>query len=292
MRTKEYLSKARSNKNDEFYTRYIDIENEIQHYKDFLKDKIIYCNCDDFYISNFFKYFYDNFQDLKLKKLITTSYNKEGKGNYSEFDGETLKTGELTTEGSFDSEESLQYLQQADVIITNPPFSLFRKYIQLLFDNNKKFLIIGNVNAAGYKEIFPYIINNQLWFGHRFNGTYYYHIPPELEIVQVGGSAWYTNIETNKNLILNTTAEFETDKYEKFDNYDAININSLKDFPKNYHKEIGTPITALKYMNDDGTITTSENLKYKVTRLKKGIDGKDLRIDGKTKYVRIILTPL
>jgi hypothetical protein len=110
--------------------------------------------------------------------------------------------------------------------------------------------------------------------------------------VQVSGSAWFTNIETNKNLILNPTAEFETDKYKKFDNYDAININSLKDFPKNYNKEIGTPITTLKYMNDDGIITTSENLKYKVTRLKKGMDGKDLKVDGKTKYVRIILTPI
>lgn len=163
MRSNKHLKAAKRAKNDEFYTLYEDIKKEMKYYTQHFNNKIIYCNCDDYNKSNFFKYFHDNFNQFKLKKLITTSYNENGNGLYSEYDGKTLITGELKSNGSFKSEESLNYLQQADIVITNPPFSLFREYIKMLFDFNKKFCILSNVNAITYKDIFSHIKNGEVW---------------------------------------------------------------------------------------------------------------------------------
>ena len=163
------LIDARKYKKDEFYTLYENIEKELKYYKTEFENKIIYCNCDDFNKSNFFKYFYNNFKTLNLKQLITTSYNKDGKGLFSTYDGNTLITRELKGDGSFLSEESIILLKEADIIVTNPPFSLARDYINQLTSFNKQFIMMGNINMITYQDIFPLIINNKIWFGYKFN---------------------------------------------------------------------------------------------------------------------------
>ena len=287
MRNNKHLHKAKSAKNDEFYTRYEDIEKELKYYIQHFNNKTIYCNCDDYNKSNFFKYFKDNFKTFNLKKLITTSYIKDGKGLYSEFDGEKLMTGELTTEGSFDSEESLNYLKEADIVITNPPFSLFRKYMQLLFDNNKKFLIIGNINAVGYKEIFPKILEHNVWFGYKFNCTYDYILPNGDECT-VCGTVWFTNLENNKKEYLELIEEYQEGKYDIYDNYNAINVDNVKHIPYDYDGIIGVPITILKYLSSDGYIY-GNNQRFTIIKFRKGNDDKDLKINGKDKYYRCII---
>lgn len=164
-----FLEKAKYAKNDEFYTRYEDIEKELSHYKESLKNKIIYCNCDDPEWSNFYKYFTDHFVDLQLKKVITTHYNNNGNSYKLEYNGtNTIKT-ELQGNGSFMSDECIEILKHCDIVITNPPFSLFKEYIQTLLDNNKKFLIIGNFNAIKYKIIFPLLLKGEINCGYNWN---------------------------------------------------------------------------------------------------------------------------
>lgn len=262
MRNNKGLHKAKTAKNDEFYTKYEDIEKELKYYIQHFNNKTIYCNCDDYNKSNFFKYFKDNFKTFKLKKLITTSYIKDGKGLYSEFDGETLMTGELTTEGSFDSEESLNYLQQADIVITNPPFSLFRRFMSILFDSNKQFIILGNVNGLTYKSMFSKIIEHKVWFGYKYNGTYDYILPNGDECT-VGGPVWFTNLDNNKKEYLELTETYEEGKYHKYDNYDAINVDRIKNIPYDYDGVIGVPITALKYLCPDGLLHFDTPIKKK-----------------------------
>ena len=251
--TNKGLNKAKKAKNDEFYTKYEDIAEEIKHYTQHFDNKIIYCNCDDYNKSNFFKYFHDNFHNFKLKKLITTSYNKDGKGLYSIYDGNTLTTGELNGNGSFDSEESLEYLKESDIVITNPPFSLFRKYMEIIFNSNKYFITLGNVNCLTYKEIFPKIKEHKVWFGYKYNGSYNYILPNGEECV-VGGPVWLTNLENNKNESMDLTEQYVEGKYERYDNYDAINVNKTKDIPFDYDGVIGVPISAIKYLCSDGLL--------------------------------------
>ena len=159
------LHAAKAAKNDEFYTQYSDIGNEVKHYWDELKGKTIYCNCDDYRWSNFVKYFKDNFDEIGIKCLVSTNYDiGEGGFNYV-FDGKTETVKKLHGNGDFRSDECIEFLKEADVVVTNPPFSLFRDYVKQLMDYGKKFLIIGNMNAITYKEIFPYIKNHEMWCG-------------------------------------------------------------------------------------------------------------------------------
>ena len=161
MQKNSNLRNAKKSKNDEFYTQVTDIEKELRFYTESFEGKVVYCNCDDYQESNFYKYFYYNFHYLKLKKLICTGYKVDGNGLYAIYDGVTEVTGKLNGDGDFRSEECIEYLKECDVVVTNPPFSLFRQYIKQLMVYNKKFLIIGNQNAIICKEIFPYIKNNQ-----------------------------------------------------------------------------------------------------------------------------------
>lgn len=287
MRNNKSLNKAKSAKNDEFYTKYEDIEKELKHYTQHFNNKTIYCNCDDYNKSNFFKYFKDNFKTFNLKKLITTSYIKDGKGLYSEFNGDTLITGELTTEGSFDSEESLNYLQQADIVITNPPFSLFRRFMSILFDSNKQFIILGNVNGLTYKSMFPKIIEHKVWFGYKYNGTYDYLLPNGDECT-VGGPVWFTNLENNKKEYLELIEEYQEGKYDIYDNYNAINVDNVKHIPYDYDGIIGVPITILKYLSSDGYIY-GNNQRFTIIKFRKGNDDKDLKVNGKRMYCRCII---
>ena len=190
------LNAAKAAKQDEFYTQLVDVEKELRHYAKHFKNKTVLCNCDDYRMSNFFQYFHDNFKNLGLKKLVTTCYktrqtglfdSKTEKAVWSEYDGTNLKTGNLNNDGDFRSLECIKILKQSDIIVTNPPFSLFRQYIQQLIKHGKKFLIIGNINAINNKQIFDLIKNDSLWLGASIHsGDREFEVPSNYPLRSVG----------------------------------------------------------------------------------------------------------
>ena len=263
------LSNAKRAKNDEFYTQLSDIENELKHYKNHFAGKVVYCNCDDARESNFFRFFQKKFNDYGLKKLITTSYNENGHGSVLVYEGDTnsngklddneVKVSELKGNGDFRSEECLELLKEADIVVTNPPFSLFREYIATLVQYNKKFLVIGNQNAITYKEIFPLIKENKLWTGNNMVKTF--RVPqvtnkncevlPNGEIIAKFGSiCWFTNLDIKKRheeIIL--YKKYNEEEFPKYDNYDAIEVSKVCEIPKDYDGVMGVPITFLYRYN-------------------------------------------
>lgn len=247
------LHAAKAAKNDEFYTRLEDIENELKHYKSFFKGKTVYCNCDDPKESNFFKFFSMNFENYGLKKLITTGYNENGHGYLYIYEGDRngnrmvddseIRVVELQGDGDFRSEECIQYLKESDVVVTNEPFSLFREYFTQLMIYNKKFLIIGNMNAITYKEVFPYIKNNQVWLGNNYVKEF---VQPDGSIKKFGNILWYTNIPHKKrNQPLDLYSKYNPIDYPKFENYNAINVNKVNEIPEDYNGIMGVPSSFL-----------------------------------------------
>ena len=287
------LTRAKRAKNDEFYTQKKDIESELVHYHKHLKDKIVYCNCDDYRKSKFVEYFMENFDNIGLKKLISTGFSKDGQGTYSEYDGTVFKTGFLKGNGDALGEECTEILKQADVVVTNCPFSLFRKYVSHLMKYGKKFLIIGNKNAITYKEIFPYIKDNELWLGITNPDEYRL---PNGEITQSvkGLCRWFTNIPHNRrNTPLDLYKKYSADKYPKYDNYDAIEVSKVSEIPMDYNGVMGVPITFLdKYcptqfeIVDAREVALNDKQKNKSTYLIKDADG---AINGKPTYARICI---
>jgi len=301
------LQKAKKNKADEFYTRYEDIETEMRHYKEQFKDKVIFCNCDDPYESNFFKYFAMNFNVLGIKKLIATCYKGSPIANtqLSLFDDEPpedkttknphkIEIVEVTDEnldgiadlidveillrnrknvltrlkgdGDFRSQECINLLKEADIVVTNPPFSLFREYVAQLMKYEKNFIIIGNHNAITYKEIFKLIKENKIWLGNGFNGgNAYFKVPPEYAsnyasgvydtktgLVKFRNVTWFTNLDLPKrHEKLTLGREYSPEKYPKYDNYDAIEVSKLVDIPIDYDGMMGVPITFLEKYNPE-----------------------------------------
>ena len=247
------LHAAKKAKNDEFYTQLKDIENEISNYdSDHFKNKTIYCNCDDYRWSNFVKYFKDNFSTLGIKKLIATNYDIGDCAWKYEYDGENETITKLEGNGNFKSDECVEILKSADIVITNPAFSSFRSYVKQLMDYGKKFLIIGNSNAITFKEIFPYLKDNQLWLGINYVKEF---IQPNGEIKKFGNICWFTNVENNKrNKPLDLYKKYNPTDYKIYDNYDAINVDKVKDIPIDYNGVLGVPITILKYLYSDGKI--------------------------------------
>ena len=257
------LHQAKNNKKDEFYTQLSDIENELRHYKAHFKGKVVYCNCDDPRVSNFFHYFSYNFEHLSLKKLIATCFknqdadlfsdNQSDKAIYLEYTGD--KNGnkipdideigiiELKGDGDFRSQESIELLKQADIVVTNPPFSLFREYVAQLIEYDKKFVIVGHQNAITYKDIFKLIKENKLWLGYGFKGGAGHFINTQYEdyatagdhkegMIRVSGVHWFTNLDIDKrhdDLLL--YKNYNSEEFPTYDNYDAININKTKDIP-------------------------------------------------------------
>ena len=267
------LHTAKALKNDEFYTTLSAIEKEMSNYTDFFKGKVVYCNCDDARESNFFKYFSLNFEFLGLKKLITTGYKTEGKGVVLVYEGDKngnhkvedneIVVRQLEGSGDFRSAECIEFLKEADVVVTNPPFSLFREYIKQLMDFNKKFIVLGNMNAITYKEIFPYIKENKLWWGCSTSGSarnMWFICPDSYEadikndnykeeggkkMRRVQGIEWYTNIEHKKrNTPLDLYKRY-SNEYPKYDNYDAIEVSKVAEIPADYNGVMGVPITFL-----------------------------------------------
>lgn len=306
--SRQDLTDAKKAKNDEFYTQLIDIENELKYYKEYFKDKIVFCNCDDPFESNFFKYFAMNFNFLGLKKLICTSYDSSpiaytqltlsnefnektipnknrkaykieikevldynGDGAIDLSDVEYLLKNKKNTlsilqnDGDFRSQECIELLKESDVVVTNPPFSLFREYVAQLIEYNKKFIIIGNQNAITYKEIFSLLKNDQMWLGNSIHsGDREFRIPDSYEVrskslrvdekgcryIRVVGVRWYTNIdyrERHEDLLL--YKNYNPNEYPFFENYDAINVDKTCDIPCNYNGYMGVPITFLDKYN-------------------------------------------
>jgi hypothetical protein len=263
------LNKARKEKNDEFYTLYNDIEKELIFYKNHFNGKIVYCNCDDPTKSNFVNYFVNNFNELNLKSLIATSFSNENNGLLYEFDGKNLpKITKLQGNGDFRSEECINLLKKSDIIVTNPPFSLFREYIDIMMKFDKKFLVIGNTNAIANKEFFPLIKDNKLWLGcSSFNTGMYFEVPENYvhnetykfkkeidgkKVMRVAAICWFTNLEHNRrNNFLNLTCQYSEDKYPKYDNYDAIEVSKVCEIPMDYEGVMGVPITFIDKFNPE-----------------------------------------
>ena len=344
------LRKASKAKKDEFYTQLNDIEKEMGYYTEHFKDKIVLCNCDDPYESNFFKYFALNFKHLGLKKLICTCYagspvvstqlslfDVEGLvirrdfPNYAykieitevdDFDGDGAiklpdveyllknKKNTLTLlkgDGDFRSKECVELLDEADIVVTNPPFSLFRDYVSLLMLHNKKFIIIGNVNAITYKEFFPLIKDNKVWLGASIHsGDREFKVPNDYPLnasgcridkegnkyIRVKGVRWWTNLDypqRHENLIL--YKRYNPEEYPKYDNYNAINIDKTSDIPCDYNGIMGVPITFLDKYNPEqfkllGIMNTgevNEGIRYKNTPHGRPI------VNGKELYLRVLI---
>lgn len=301
------LRAAQISKKDEFYTQLEDIEKELKHYKNQLKGKAVFCNCDDPYESNFFKYFASNFNYLELKKLITTSFSKspiagtqldlfelqglkpDGKqpfkieinevpdsnddGTVSLVDVEYLLKHDKNTatplrgNGDFRSEECVELLKESDIVVTNPPFSLFREYVAQLAHYNKKFLIIGNINTITYKECFKLIKDNDMWLGASIHsGDREFRVPDEYPLnaascridangnkfIRVKGVRWFTNLDyEERHEELTLYKKYTPEEFPKYENYNAINVNKTLDIPYNYDGVVGVPITFLDKFNPD-----------------------------------------
>lgn len=267
------LHKAKNEKNDEFYTQLTDVSEELKHYKQHFKNKVVFCNCDDPSWSAFWKYFHLNFARLGLCKLISTHYDKNKptyKMEYEGGDDDNINAGTVTPlegNGDFRSKECLDLLDECDIVVTNPPFSLFREYVKTLMEHGKKFLIIGNINAITYKEFFPMIKNNEIWMGSSItSGDRKFNVPDDYPLaaagcgidddgrkfIRVKGVRWFTNLDHAKRhekLLL--WKHYTPEEYPKYDNYDAININKVRDIPVDYDGVMGVPITFLDKYNPD-----------------------------------------
>ena len=295
---------AKANKEDEFYTRLVDIENELSNYTDKFKDKIVYCNCDDPYRSNFVKYFALNFKFLGLKQLIATCYKEDGQSFKWIYNGEQIEDQNipdlnkaivinLKGDGDFRSEECLDILKECDIVVTNPPFSLFREFVDTIFKYDKQFLIIGNQLAIQYKEIFPLIKETKMWLGVNTNKSLFFEVPDdyylsesskeqeETKIVIVPAISWFTNLDHNKrNQEIILFKKYNEEEYPKYDNCDAIHVKTVKSIPYDYTGLMGVPITIMNTFNPN---------QFEIVKFRKGDDGRDLLLNGKYLYTRILV---
>lgn len=289
------LHKARREKNDEFYTQYSDIDNEMKHYLPHFKDKWIFMNTDNPKYSQFWTYFKDNFVYLGLQKITSTHLVKDGTSYRLDYDGKQESKVNLNGNGDFRSCEVVEILKQVDIVVTNPPFSLFREYIEQLIDYNKKFIIIGHQNALTQRKLFKEIVDGNIWLGYGFKGNIAYFINKHYENyavagehidgkIRVSGVYWYTNIELDDGrepIVLTETYDKET--YPTYDNYDAINVDRVALIPKNYKGKMGVPITFMNKYNPE---------QFEIIGLDSYLEdgpGKRFQVDGKTKYARLVV---
>ncbi len=302
------LNIAQANKKDEFYTQLADIEAELKYYKEYFKDKVVYCNCDDSEVSNFTKFFIQNFEDYGIRRLISTCYRPMCKerlkvkyvATYIDFDGneDNLEPRPLKGDGDFRSQECINFLMQSDIVVTNPPFSLFREFISQLFTYKKEFLIIGNVNAISYKECFIHILNNEMRLGQSIHsGDREFRVPDDYPLeaagfrvdengnkfIRVKGVRWFTTFDAHCPYpILNLTEKYTPERYPKFDNIDAINVGKTKDIPFDYDELMGVPITYMDFHNPEVYELVGNEYTLNVS-------GGRGYINGKRKYGRIFI---
>ena len=284
------LHKAKDAKNDEFYTQLTDVSKELMHYKEHFKDKIVFCNCDDPTWSAFWKYFHLNFAELGLKKLISTHYDREKatyKMEYTGGDDNNIEVGvktQLEGNGDFRNQECQDLLDECDIVVTNPPFSLFREYVALLMKHKKKFLIIGNKNAITYKEFFPLLKDDEVWIGCTNVKEF---LQPDGSIKKFGNIGWFTNLDVAKrHEKLSLWKQYTTEEYPKYSNYDAINVNKVSEIPVDYDDVMGVPITFMDFFNPDQFEIIGLD-RYTVP--KEFLVGGRVAINGKPKYARILI---
>ncbi len=329
--TNKTLQQARKAKSDEFYTRLADIEKELKHYRQHFKDKVVLCNCDDPRISNFFHFFSYNFEKLGLKKLITTCYKSQNMDLFSRHDDEAaiyleyegdkndnkvpdpeeIGIQHLQGDGDFRSPECIELLEQADIVVTNPPFSLFREYVGQLIEHQKKFLVVGTWNAITYRDIFKLIQSDSLWIGVNSNRNFSGFIVPEHyplhgtearldehgnRVVSSNNTCWFTNLENAKrheDLPLFRT--FDPEEHPEYDNYHAIEVNQVVNIPVDYEGVMGVPITFLNKYNPDQFEIVGSDADVKEGLLpelvKSSWDGKIDRayLNGKRMYARLFI---
>lgn len=301
--TNSNLQKANKVKNDEFYTQLADIEKELRHYKEHFKNKVVFCNCDDPRVSNFFHYFSYNFEKLGLKKLITTCYknknrdlfseNQSDKAIWLEYTGdkngdkvpnpEEIGVHELQGDGDFRSKESIELLKQADIVVTNPPFSIFREYVAQLIAYDKHFLILGNINAISYKEIFKQIKEDKMWLGYN---TVRFFNQPNGTIFETARTFWFTNLDIKKrHEEIPLYKSYNEREYPKYDNYDAINVDKTKDIPFDFAGAMGVPITFLDKYSPEQFEIIGQMATTKIDEFNYGYP----YVDGSKIYARIII---
>ena len=305
------LRNAKRVKNDEFYTRYEDIEAEVIEYKEQFRDKVVYLPCDDpaEKKSEFWSFFVNNFDAFGLKKLIATHYEENGQaykiwidrdndlnGDGWIDDGDAIQE-DLMGNGDLRSPECIEILQECDIVCTNPPFSMFREFVDWIFTAKKQFLIIGNNNAITYKEIFPLIKDNQMWVGYTANKTCTFRVGEGYTFDEritkqindgnyygkVPAITWFTNLpntKRNEEMVLTASYYANPDAYPHYDNYDGINVDRLSQIPKDYEGAMGVPITIIDSYNPE---------QFEIIKFRKGDDGKDLRFNGKEPYFRVLI---
>lgn len=249
------LRNARISKNDDFYTLYQDIDKEMFHYKNELKGKVIYCNCDDPTHSNFWSFFHQNFSNFGLKKLIATYYSEKGNVCRMEYTGgidDVVRVGRrflLKGNGDFRSDECIEILNDCDIVVSNPPFSLFSDYIQLLIGHQKKFLIIGNKNAAIYKDIFSYIKTGEIKFGYHNIKEF---LKPDGSIQKFGNIGWFTNLSVKKDIRkLKLSCRYKEENYPRYETFNAIDVNRVNRIPIDYDGIMGVPTSFLDYYDPE-----------------------------------------
>lgn len=329
MSNNKNLARAKKEKNDEFYTPISAITNEVIHYKKHFKDKVVLCNCNDDETKNFTRYFWLNFEDFGLKRLLCVSFSFENKGAYyidinkqnffipsydffaqdfNWFEAQAFKKP-LKGNGDFRSQECIDLLKQADIVVTNPPFSLFREYIAQLIKYDKKFLILGNISAVTYKDVFPLIKENKIWLGSGIGSSNIEFMVPDSydlfgsscrvdnngkKIIKFSNVRWFTNLDIEKqheNLIL--YKKYTPEEYPKYDNYDAININKTVDIPIDYNGVMGVPITFLDKYNPEQfeILDARDYAKYSKQKEKETylVKDKDGTINSKATYARILV---
>lgn len=308
--TNNFLQKAKKAKSDEFYTQLCDIERELQYYPNCFLGKTVYCNCDDPKVSNFFQFFKDNFHKLGLRKLIASFYKEQSYGlfqtatnerpYYCEYIGsdESMKIVKFMGDGDFRGKECIELLVQSDIVVTNPPFSLFREFISQIVRYKKQFLIIGNINAITYKDIFELIQKNEVWLGVNLGrGISGFIVPDHYQqygteistnkkgqtIIATNNCLWLTNLDLkqrHEDIILTKKYYGNESYYPTYDNCNGINVNKTQDIPKDYAGLMGVPITFLHKYNPE---------QFEIVKFRKGDDGKDLCINGKCPYFRILI---
>jgi len=323
------LTGAKKAKKDEFYTQLADIEVELKHYREHFKGKTVLCNCDDPRKSQFFYYFVLNFHLLGLKKLITTCYKNQNPSLFSEstseqavylvYEGEDIGippkpsiaglVRPLEGDGDFRSKECIAFLEEADIVVTNPPFSLFREYVAQLIKYDKKFIIIGNINAVTYKEIFPLIQRDQVWLGPSIHsGDREFEIPSSYPLeaagsrtdnegrryIRVKGVRWFTNLDfPQRHEELTLYKKYSPEGYPHYDNYDAINVDKVADIPCDYDGVMGVPITYLDKHNPDQFEILDANdfiIRDQAPKKPHGlIKDKDGYVKGRIVYARILI---
>lgn len=308
------LHAAKRSPNDEFYTQLSDIESEMRHYREHFKGKTVYLNCDDPRTSNFFHYFSYNFEYLGLKKLIATCYKSQNVDLFSQEDSERAvyleytgdKNGNrvpdpdeigvtlLEGDGDFRSPEAIELLEEADIVVTNPPFSLFREYLSQLMEYEKKFIVLGNSNAITYKEIYPLILDGDVWLGNNYGdmsfrvpadtkprATRYWEDDDGQKWRSMGNVCWFTNLDHSKRheeIVCYKT--YTPEAYPHYDNYDAIEVGQVANIPVDWDGVMGVPITFLDKHNRD---------QFEIVKFRHGDDGKDVRYGDKTPYFRILI---